>query len=249
MPLTRNFLDMNIFLQNGSYIAFFVTIISVLTGLATKKNYQYHKPSKVMLWFMVLLLVFHAVESLVIFNLHNYHHHEFSKQFIIKISSWGFIHTQMLSPFNYLIKFACIGLFVYYVMPTDILKKLFGALSVALVLFELTQLRYHDGYDSWSSTLKNFFILAGISIFLFHFYKTQSLYLPLVKNSYFWFSMALFLPALTNIYIEFVLQKLYVTDLSLFEGIYAIRNVFELIGMVFIAVGFWQTKYLKFIPK
>jgi hypothetical protein len=239
---------MSVFLKNGAYFALLLTFIGAFVGFLTQKNHKTDKPSQAMFWFLVLLFLFYSIESFVIFSLQNYHYSDFSKQFINKISSWGFVDTQMLSPFNYLIKFICIGFFVYFVMPTPILKKVFGALSVALVLFELTQLRYHDGYDSWSSTLKNLFILVSVGVFLFHFYKTQSLYLPLVKNSYFWFAIALFLPALANIYIEFVLGKLNQTDLSLFEGVYPIRNIFDLAGILLMIVGFWQTKYLKFIP-
>ena len=118
--------------------------------------------------------------------------------------------------------------------------------------FELVQVfvfKSYQGYDSLSSTVKNFFILGGAGLLLYRVYLSPNVSLSLQKNPYFWICLGLILPALAELFLEFIFTKLYQTDPTTFYRLYLVRNASQMVGFTLLIVGVWQTKYLKYLPK
>jgi hypothetical protein len=167
-------------------------------------------------------------------------------------NNFGIVGFEFTSPISYLIKFIFIGLFLKDALQSEKWKVFFKYLIWALVIFELVQVfifKSYQGYNSLSSTVKNFYILFGTSLLLYKIYSYPNVSLPLNKNPYFWICLGLILPALAELFLEFVFSKLYRTDLSHFFRLYLVRNASQIIGFTLLIIGVWQAKYLRFLPK
>lgn len=178
-------------------------------------------------------------------------------QFVKVLFPWlnrnfGVVDFNFTSPLNYLIKFTFLGLFFRGSLQNPTLKKVFQYAIWVLVIFELVQVfvfKSYQGYDSLSSTIKNFFVLGGAGLLLYRVYREPNVSLRLQKNPYFWICLGLILPALAELFLEFVFTKLYQTDLISFYKLYLVRNASQIIGFTLLIVGVWQVKYLRFLPK
>jgi hypothetical protein len=167
-------------------------------------------------------------------------------------NQFGIQDFNFTGPFNYLIKFIFLGLFFRDLCKNRQEKYFFQYLIYVLVLFELVQVfvfKSYQGYDSLSSTLKNIFILGSTGLFTYKLYRTSSNGISLQKNPYFWITLGLMLPALAEIFLEFIFTKLYQTDLLSFYKLYLIRNASQISGFTLLVIGFWQAKFLRFLPK
>lgn len=167
-------------------------------------------------------------------------------------NQFGIQDFNFTGPFNYLIKFIFLGLFFRDLCKNRQEKYFFQYLIYVMVLFELVQVfvfKSYQGYDSLSSTLKNIFILGGTGLFTYKLYRTSSNGISLQKNPYFWITLGLMLPALAEIFLEFIFTKLYQTDLLSFYKLYLIRNASQISGFTLLVIGFWQAKFLRFLPK
>lgn len=160
--------------------------------------------------------------------------------------------TNFIGSFHYFAKFIFLGLFFRDSLQKPIWKKVFQYAVWALVVFELVQVfvfKSYQGYDSLSSTVKNFFILGGAGLLLYRVYKEPNINLSIQKNPYFWICLGLILPALAELFLEFIFTKLYQTDLVSFYKLYLVRNASQMVGFTLLIVGVWQAKYLKYLPK
>lgn len=167
-------------------------------------------------------------------------------------NNFGIVGLEFTSPLSYLIKFILLSLLFKDAFEAKRYKIFFQYALWVLLLFELVQVfifKSYQGYDSLSSTVKNFYILGGSGFLLFHIYKNKTIGLPLTKNSYFWICLGLILPVLTEILVEFIFSKLYRTDLSKFFEVYLYRNACEIVGFTLLIIGIWQAKYLRFLPR
>ncbi|MCU0339052.1 MAG: hypothetical protein MUE30_04150 [Spirosomaceae bacterium] len=178
-------------------------------------------------------------------------------QFVNVLFPWlnthfGVVDFNFTAFINYLIKFVFIALFLRDSFKSPTLKQTFQYLMWALVVFEVVQVvvfKSYQGYDSLSSTVKNFFILGGAGLLLYYIYRAPEVTLPLQKNTYFWICLGLFLPALTEFFLEFIFSKLYQTDAVSFYKYYLLRNASQMVGFTLLIVGVWQAKYLKYLLK
>lgn len=164
----------------------------------------------------------------------------------------GIVTLSFFNPIHYLIRFIFLGLFFRDSLQNPTSKKVFQYAVWVLVIFELVQVfvfKSYQGYDSLSSTIKNFFVLGGAGLLLYRVYREPNVSLRLQKNPYFWICLGLILPALAELFLEFVFTKLYQTDLISFYKLYLVRNASQIIGFTLLIVGVWQVKYLRFLPK
>ena len=156
-----------------------------------------------------------------------------------------------LSPISYLIKFIFLGLLFRDILGGTTTKRVFWYITWGLVVFELVQVfvfKSFQGYDSLSSTVKNIFIITACGIFLSRFYQTTTVGIPLQRNPFFWIILGLLLTALGDIFMEFIFQKLYQTDTSVFYSLYLIRNASQIVGFWLMTIGVFQAKNLRYLP-
>lgn len=166
--------------------------------------------------------------------------------------NFGIVGFEFTSPISYFIKFIFIGLFLKDSLQSKQWKLFFQYFIGVLVIFELIQVfifKSYQGYNSLSSTVKNFYILFGACLLLYRIYSYPNVSLSLNKNPYFWICLGLILPALAELFLEFVFTKLYQTDPSSFYRLYLVRNASQMVGFTLLIVGVWQAKYLRFLPK
>lgn len=213
---------------------------------------SYYTPAfKYFLGFIIAIAIYSAIELTIVEVLLS-GKYQFWKSIFPFLQQFGISDTNFTSPFNYLIKFIFLSLFFRDLFQNTLKKRFFQYLMYALVVFELVMVfvfKSYQGYDSLSSTVKNLFIIGGVSLFLYQFYRTDTGKVPLGKNPYFWISLGLLLPALAEIFLEFIFTKLYQTDLEQFYKLYLFRNASQIVGFTLLIVGIWQAKYLRFLPK
>jgi hypothetical protein len=198
-------------------------------------------------WGLVLSLIELVIIKFILVKEFSYFTQVYSFMDSLGIHDFNFI-----SPFSYLIKFICLGLFFRDALVNKQWKQIFHYAVWILVVFELVQVfvfKSYQGYDSVSSTVKNIFLIGGSGLLLYRIYAYPNMSLPPSKNPYFWICLGLLLPALAELFLEFIFTKLNQTDLLSFYKLYLVRNSSQMIGFTLLIVGIWQTKYLKFLPK
>lgn len=164
---------------------------------------------------------------------------------------WQIVDFNFTSVINYFIKFIFLGLFFRAALQRSRFKKMVTYLTASLVLFELIQvfvLKSYRSYDSWSSTLKNIFILICSGLLLYRIYNNPSVTMSLYRNTYFWICLGFIFPAISELFLEFIFSTLYHTDISQFYSLYLFRNSSQFVGFVLLIVGVWKARYLKFLP-
>lgn len=201
-------------------------------------------------WLVYGLSVYIAIEALLLDVLVS-GKYEFHKTVFPFLNRFGIQNLNFMSPINYLIKFIFLSLLFRDLLAPPRWKRVFQIALWVLVVFELVQVvvfKSYLGYDSLSSTVKNVFIIGATSVFLYRFYQTTSLRIPLQRNPYFWIMLGLLLSALAEIFLELIFQKLYETDTVGFYKYYLWRNASQMIGLILMFVGVWHAKNLKYLP-
>ena len=72
---------------------------------------------------------------------------------------------------------------------------------------------------------------------------------PLVKNTYFWISLGLIIPNLIGLFLHFTGKKIETTDKVLFVKLNMVHDLFQIVGFILIAVGFYYARYTKYLPQ
>lgn len=202
-------------------------------------------------WFIYFSAVFVTLELVLRFVLLS-GKYEFVKTIFPYLSQIGIQDFNFLSPLDYLLKFTLLGFFFRDVLKGKGSKKILYYLTWSLIAFELIHVfvfKSYQGYDSLSSTVKNIFILGSTSLFLYCFYQTDSVTIPLQKNPYFWIALGLTLPTLAELFLEFIFQKLYNTDPLQFYRLYLFRNTSQLISILLFTLATSRAPLLRFLPK
>lgn len=242
--------DLERYLKYIFYLLVFINVLTWLVAWQKRKNIESFSIS----WLsqMVGYLAILAVTELLLIDF------IFKKSFIffedIKpiLKKLQIQDTSFIGSITYFVRFVFLGLFFRDLIKLDFGKKFFQMAVFLLVIFELVQIflfKSYQGYDSLSSTIKNVFIIGGVSLFFYQFYRTYVGQIPFIQNPYFWISLGLILPAFCEIFLEFIFSKLYNTDIAGFYKLYLIRNSSQIIGFVLLMIGILKIKYLRFLPK
>jgi len=233
--------------QSGLLTSFYTF---VLFYLAQQQRTYLLAATPYFFWFVYASAVFVAIELLARFILLS-GQYQFVKVIFPYLSRIGIQDFNFLSPIDYVLKFAVLSLFFRDVLKPESLKKTYQFLAYGLVLFELIQVfvfKSYQGYDSLSSTVKNSFLVASTTLFLYRFYQTTSVTISLQRNSYFWIGMGLLMPALAEFFLEFIFEKLYRTDTTEFYRLYLLRNTSQLGGIVLLLLATTRASLLRFLP-
>ena len=215
-------------------------ILPIVFALYQKKHLN--KPLKLFLFYCLVTLFINLFEQWYIWASV---HIPFVHDIAIKLDR----STNFLIILYVLRDFLFIGLFYYALLP---FKYGFWVRGIAILLSigVLINCIFIEGfikYGIFNPTSDGIFMVV-LPLFYLAFLYNASLNIPIQKISYFWISLGLFIPNLIGLFLYFVGDAIYGGEFCLFVYGSTVKNGFEIIGQILMAVGFWQARYAKYLP-
>jgi len=158
--------------------------------------------------------------------------------------------TNFLNILSREIDYIILGIYYSKVLH-GVYSKLILAISIALFGTALCVYFWVDGFRTFgnvNATINRLFLVI-IPTFHLWFLNKSAPVLNLSKNSYFLISVGLLIPNLFGLFLSFVGDKINQTDFILFVQLSLVRNALSAIGLLLFAYAFYQSKYIKYLPK
>ena len=223
-----------------------ITIITMIFPVVVALIFKsfWNRPLKVIFLYVFVSFVLNLLENIFIWATTNYY--ESIKPFL---DYFELSNTIFFTILYYLKDFLLLGRFYSLIFPFVPLNrsiyKLGWILSVAVIINFL----FIEGYQNFGTFNPGADAIFSLVLPLVYLWVSQqhSLRIPLRKNPYFWISLGLLFPKALSLFIFFTGDFLYQSDYILYVKILLIRNLFEIIGLALITIGFIYARYTRLI--
>jgi hypothetical protein len=232
-PLEKQYND--ILTQFGQFTtaATYVTLV-----VAVFRIRYFNKAMWVFFAYIVATIFIYTLEATFIWAVKNYTAFwlPYLKRF--DISDTNFL--EILSTLKSIILIA----WFYKILLAEKWGMYLGYVCIIMTIFAIVDYIWITGYKTSGMlmpTLVGFFLVIFPMLYLWQLYKRDNR-ISIYKIPFFWLSIALVIA-------NFVSEKMYETDFILFVKFSVARNVVTILRYFVFAYGFWQAKYLRFLPK
>ena len=222
------------------YTAFI--IIPILISLIYKKNWTL--PLKVIFYYCLFTLLINFFEAIVIWT--SIHHFEWIEPILAFLKT---DNTTFLSILYYVKDFILLAWFFSLIYPSPPINRYIFWSGIILAIGSIINYLFIEGYREFgifNPGADGIFIVALPILYLWTSQR-QSLRISLKKNPYLWISLGLLFPNLLSLFLYFTGDYLYKSDIILYYKFFIAKNIFEIIGLILIAIGFSHARYARFI--
>lgn len=222
-------------------INIFSMLIPISCALIYKK--YWNKPIKVIFGYCLITFLFNVGESSFIWACGVYSH-----IIVPYLKMWNISNTIFLQIFFYWKNFLLLSLFYSIIYPKNN-KRVYLYIGILLTVLVTINHMFLEGFREIgviNPTSNAIFIVVLPLIYLWVSQK-ESLRIPLSKNPYMWISLGLFLPNLIGLFLYISGDYLYKIDFALYSQLHTMKNGFDIIGQILIAIGFMHSYFSRVI--
>lgn len=218
-------------------------LISIIFGLYRRKHLN--KPLKVFLWYCIATLFVSVLHQTFIWAT-GY----FRDIAVPLLNKYHIEDTNFMGILAYLSNFSLLGWYFQEVIPHEKIAQSVRWISKGLFVFALIDYLFIGDfreYGVFSPAASSIFCFILPLIHLWFLYREDAR-VPLSKNPYFWVAIGLLLPNLVGCFLHFTGNAIYGEDFTLFVKISTGKMVIEIIGQIFLAIGFNYARFAQFLP-
>ncbi len=166
------------------------------------------------------------------------------------LNKWHITDTNFMGILSYLSNFALLGWYFYSVIPHKKIAEGMRWLSIGLFVAAIIDYLFigdFRDYGVFCPATSSIFCFALPLIHFWFLYREETI-VPLSKNPYFWISLGLLIPNLVGCFLHFTGDAIYSENFALFTKISIGKMVLEIIGQIFLAIGFYHARFSMFLP-
>ena len=238
-PLEIDWNDLLILFGKISSVAFFFPIIIALIY----RNY-WNKSIFMVFIFCSVTFILNFLEVGFIWLTGTYR-----KFFEPILTFWEIQDTTFLN-ITFIVKnFLLLSFFYSYIFPNEYFKKNIIRLGQFLTILVVINYIFIEGYKElgvFNPLLNSLFIIILPLIYLWYS-QEYALRIPLGKNPYFWISIGLIIPNILSLFYYLSGDYINGADFILYCKFQIGKNLFEILGQILIAIGFYHSYYARFI--
>lgn len=230
-----------LFLWGGNVTTIFI-LLPIIVAIWQRK--YLNAPLRVFLLYRIILLLCNLLEQSFVWWVNHYKAYS-----VPLLTKWDIHDTNFLAILYQLNTVWMIGWFYFLLFPPKPYGNAVRITSIFLCVAILINYLFVEGFRAFGVFNPNataIFTFSVVALYLFHIY-TSHLALPITKNAYFWISAGIILPHLIGFYLFLIGDEAYKQDYGLFVIISLIKNGFTIIGQIFIAIGFKNARYARYL--
>ena len=226
-----------------SRITFFSGIF-ILLLIVLRFRMNWNKPLKVFFYYYILTLVLNSLVQGIIWLTGIY-----VDFFSPILEYWEITNTFFFQILFQLKNFILLSIFYHLIFPIKHYKKYILRIGQILSIIALVNYFFIVGYKKLGVFNPSANVIYSLLLPLIYLWYSQeySLRIPLSKNPYFWFSIGLIIPNLIGAFIFFAGDYIHTDNFILYCQMYSLKNLFEILGQILIAIGFSRSYYTRFI--
>lgn len=201
-------------------------------------------PLKIFFWYRVLAFIFNLLEQLLVFLARTYRDVS-----VPILNKWNIHDTNFLTILYHVNTVFMVGWFYALLFPTPIYRICIKTIANTLLITLIINYLFIEGFREYgifnpNATAIFAFLIAAIYL---NYVYTSHLILPIGKNPYFWISAGLIIPYLISFYLFIIGNFTYEQDYGLFVVLSIVKNLFMIIGQIFVAIGFRNARYVRYL--
>lgn len=224
-------------------ITTFLMLLPIAVGIW--KWQRLNKPLKAFFYFCLVSFLLNILELLFVWICNN------RVEWVLPFLKWAKIgNTNFVHIFYGLKNYIFLGWFYSYVFKPASLAHWVKPAVWVLCIVSLINYFFIEGYNvasGFNYIVPSIFCWLPPMVFMWYIFREDSK-VPLTRNSYFWIFLSLIVSNLPSFLQSFMGQKIYETDFLLFVTISSFKNFFLIIGVAFRTIGFWNARYVRFLP-
>ncbi|PHN04143.1 hypothetical protein CRP01_23390 [Flavilitoribacter nigricans DSM 23189 = NBRC 102662] len=228
-----------------SFGRFTIATMAIPVFVAIFYRKYWNKPLRIVFYYCLVTLFVNLFEQGVIWVSANRFH--WIKDFI---AYFKIQNTFFLLILYYLKNFLLVGWFYSTLFPKNTFQRFIFPLSCILSVVALINHCFIEGYHApgnLNPVLEGVFLILLPLSYLWYS-RSYSLRIPLKKNPYLWISIGILLPELLSLFLDLTGDYIYARDFILYVKLYSASNVLDIIGNLFLSLGFFYGRYALFIP-
>lgn len=222
-----------------------VSVLPIIVGIWQRRHLN--KPLRIFLWFITIHLMLNLITEFFIWSVNTYYT-AFWKPIL---DYWKIENVLFLNIFFDLSEYILIGYYFRLLFAKISIKNWILWSTWAFCAFAIVNYLFFEGYRGfgvWSHVVNNSFIITLPLIYLWCLAQHPGV-ISINRNAYFWLCLGLVIPHLLSLLFSFTADQLYDTDFILYCKAHIGRNWLVIIAQLFYAYGFYQAKYIKYLPK
>ncbi len=228
-------------MMNFGRLTIITMALPVIVAILYKK--YWNKALYAAFLFCLATLGVNLFEQALIWSINTY-----TDFFLPYLEYWEISNTFFLNILYYLKNLLLLGWFYSLVFPVKPFNSII--LYASYILATAAIISYFiEGYQNMgvvNPAIDTVFIILLPLIYLWVSRKS-SLRIPLKKNPYFWISLGLLVPNSLGLFLFFSGDYIHAKNYILYCQLFSVKNVFEIIGQVFISLGFIYAYHARFI--
>jgi hypothetical protein len=239
-PLEKQYNDILTQFGQLTTAATYITLV-----VAVVRIRYFNKAMWLFFTYIAVTIFLYTLEATFIWAVKNY-----TAFWLPYLKKFDISDTNFLEILSTLKSIILIALFYEVLLPKQQGHYVIGT-GIMMSLFAIIDYIWITGYKSSGMlmpTLVGLFLIVIPMLYLWQLYKRNNR-ISIYKIPYFWFSIALVIANLLGLFFYFVSEKMYETDFILFVKFSIARNLVTILRYFVFAYGFWQAKYLRFLPK
>lgn len=218
--------------------------IPVVVALLYRK--QWHKPLRVVFYYVLATLGVNLLEQGVIWMVN--HYQDFWVPIMQKV---GIGNTFFLLILYYLKDYLFLGWFLSLIFPKANQRNWVYWLSWSLAGFAVIDYLFFEGFREMgpiNSGLDTLFLFVMPLLYLW-VSRRESIRIPSKNNPYFWICLGIAIPNVLSLFLYLAGNEIHRLDFVLFAQLTCVRNAIDMIGQGLIAWGFSKARFARFIEQ
>jgi len=228
----------------SSKMASFSILIPVVFGIKYKKYWNW--PLYILFLYCILTFLFNWIELLFIWATG-----EYTSFFMPYLNDWKIYNTVFLQIFFVLKNLILLSIFYCSIFYIKKIKKLILFTGGFLSIIVTGNYFFYEGFRDFgviTPSINGIYIVL-LPLFYLWFSQRDSIRISLKKSPYFWISLGLFIPNFIGLFFYFSGNFIQQNNFTLFSQTRIVKNLFEILGYILIAVGFSYSYYARFIRR
>ena len=219
--------------------------ITLIVALNTKKYWS--KPIRIIYYYCVINLLSALLLRLIYWLVGNF------KDFFIPIlKRFEITDMSFMAILAHLNNFILLGWYFILVFNSNRVSILVRFLYLFFTITSIINYLFIEGFNVhsiYNSIASAVFCFAFSSLHLWYIFNDTDSKVPLLKNPYYWISLGLLVPNIMNTFMYLVGKKLEETDSSMFLLSNIFSDILQILGYIFVAIGFYYARYTKYLPQ
>ncbi len=225
-------------------MANFSVLIPIIIGIRYKKYWNW--PLFILLLYCILTFSFNWLETLFIWATGAY-----KSFFTPYLNYWKVDNTVFLQIFYVLKNLILLSIFYCSIFYQKKIKKLILFTGGLLSIIVTGNYFFFEGFREFgviTPSINGIYVVL-LPLFYLWFSQRDSIRIPLKKSPYFWISLGLFIPNFITLFLYFSGNFIFQNNFTLFNQARIVKNLFEILGYILIAIGFSYAYYARFIQR